>query len=139
MISDEQRKPDGGLGAWIETMEAMGSGGEDAELLCLLLELRRRRESEALRNQPVSQPYKLPDGFVAVPRELTAENGAKFALSAEFYVRHTITCHECAGEGCEDCGDKGQWEESIMIDWSTIKDIWRRGINHFSPPTDSTT
>ncbi|WP_160833396.1 hypothetical protein [Pantoea sp. Seng] len=35
MISYEQRKPDGGLGAWIETMEAMGSGGEDAELLCL--------------------------------------------------------------------------------------------------------
>jgi len=71
MISDEQRKPDGGLGAWIETMEAMGSGGEDAELLCLLLELRRRRENEALRNQPVSQHYKLPDGWKLVPVEPT--------------------------------------------------------------------
>ncbi|MDF7631407.1 hypothetical protein PUG46_19330 [Erwiniaceae bacterium L1_55_4] len=97
------------------------------------------RELLALRNQPVNQPYKLPDGFVAVPRKLTAENGAKFALSAEFYVDHTVTCHECAGEGCDDCGDKGQWEEAIMIGWPTIKEIWRRGINHFSPPTDSTT
>jgi len=73
MISDEQRKPDGGLAAWIETMEAMGSGGEDAELLCLLLELRRRRENEALRHQPVIQNYKFPDGWRLVPDEPTEE------------------------------------------------------------------
>lgn len=81
--------------------------------------------------QPVSQRYKLPDGFVAVPRQLTAENGAKHALSGEFYVGHTVACPECVGEGCEDCGNKGQWEETIMIDWPTIKEIWRRGIGHF--------
>lgn len=42
-IADE-RKPDGGLQAWIDTLEAQGEGREDAELLMLLIELRRRRE-----------------------------------------------------------------------------------------------
>lgn len=42
----EQRKPDGGLSEWIETYEAMGFERDETELLCLLLELRRRREKE---------------------------------------------------------------------------------------------
>lgn len=41
-----ERKPDGGLNAWIETYEAMGGDETDAEMLCLLLELRRRRETQ---------------------------------------------------------------------------------------------
>lgn len=49
-MNEFERKPDGGLSAWIETYEAMGGGGgggeNDAEMLCLLLELRRRRETQ---------------------------------------------------------------------------------------------
>lgn len=70
MMTEEERKPDGGLSAWIETMEAMGSGSEDAELLCLLLELRRRRDNDV---QPASPALRLPDDWVAVPREATRE------------------------------------------------------------------
>lgn len=42
-ITDE-RKPDGGLQAWIDVLEATEGEREDAELLMLLIELRRRRE-----------------------------------------------------------------------------------------------
>lgn len=45
-MSEFERKPDGGLNNWIETYEAMGGGENDAEMLCLLLELRRRRVNE---------------------------------------------------------------------------------------------
>ncbi|UKL14842.1 hypothetical protein [Erwinia phage Gungnir39] len=41
----KERKPDGGLAEWIETLEAMG-GEDDGEMLCLLLELRRFREDK---------------------------------------------------------------------------------------------
>ena len=46
-MKEFERKPDGGLSAWIETYEAIGGGENDAEMLCLLLELRRRRENQA--------------------------------------------------------------------------------------------
>ena len=39
----EERKPDGGLAEWIEVLE--DDRGDNSELLCLLLELRRHRES----------------------------------------------------------------------------------------------
>lgn len=45
-MNEFERKPDGGLNNWIETYEAMGGGENDAEMLCLLLELRRRRENQ---------------------------------------------------------------------------------------------
>lgn len=45
-MSEFERKPDGGLSAWIETYEAISDDETDAELLCLLLELRRRRVNE---------------------------------------------------------------------------------------------
>lgn len=95
--------------------------------------------NDPMRNQPVSQPYKLPDGFVAVPRALTAENGAKAVLMGEFNLEYNLVCHECFGEGCDDCSGEGRWINSIPVDWTTIKEIWRRGIEHFTPPTDSTT
>jgi len=46
-MTEFERKPDGGLNAWIETYEAMRGDETDAEMLCLLLELRRRRENQA--------------------------------------------------------------------------------------------
>ncbi|MCU1787715.1 hypothetical protein CUU54_02435 [Pectobacterium polaris] len=49
-------------------------------------------------NSPVS-----PEGYCIMPLKLTAENGAKGALSGEFHISRTVTCHECGGEGCEDC------------------------------------
>lgn len=70
----------------------------------------------------------VPDGYVLMPMKLTAENGAKYALSGEFHVLHRVTCHECGGEGCSDCDDEGSFEEKIMIGWDDIKDIYRAAV-----------
>lgn len=77
-------------------------------------------------NSPV-----IPDGYVMVPAKLTAENGAKSALLGEFNLEYTLTCHECFGEGCEDCNDEGGWINSIPVDWTTIKAIWSKAVEHF--------
>ncbi|HDT4288930.1 TPA: DUF551 domain-containing protein [Enterobacter hormaechei subsp. xiangfangensis] len=78
-------------------------------------------------NSPV-----IPDGYVLVPKRLTAENGAKTALIGEFNLEYSLTCHECFGEGCDDCSGEGTWINTISVDWSTIKDIWANAIDHFT-------
>lgn len=75
--------------------------------------------------QPVS------DGWVSVPRSLTGENGAKAALFGEFSVQQNIVCHECLGEGCDDCNGQGHWTNNVPVDWTTIKEIWAKGVEHF--------
>ena len=67
-----------------------------------------------------------------MPKKLTAENGAKAALIGEFNLEYSLTCHECFGEGCEDCSGEGAWTNTIPIDWTTIKDIWAKAIDHFA-------
>lgn len=74
----------------------------------------------------------VPDGWVMVPKRLTAENGAKAALIGEFSLEYSLTCHECFGEGCEDCSGEGAWTNAVPIDWSTIKDILAKAIDHFA-------
>ena len=74
----------------------------------------------------------VPDGWVMVPKRLTAENGAKAALIGEFSLEYSLTCHECFGEGCEDCSGEGAWTNTVPIDWATIKDIWAKAIDHFA-------
>lgn len=78
-------------------------------------------------NSPV-----IPDGYMMVPMRLTAENGAKAALLGEFNLEYTLTCHECFGEGCDDCSGEGTWTSTMPIDWTTIKEIWDKSINHFA-------
>lgn len=82
--------------------------------------------------EPVSAANKLRDGWVAVPKRLTAENGAKAALIGEFNLEYSLTCHECFGDGCEDCSGEGVWTNTIPIDWTTIKEIWAKAIDHFA-------
>ncbi|WP_333895468.1 hypothetical protein [Atlantibacter hermannii] len=85
------------------------------------------RAAIASGNSPV-----IPDGYALVPKKLTAENGAKAALIGEFNLEYSLTCHECFGEGCEDCSGEGAWTNTIPIDWTTIKDIWAKAIDHFA-------
>lgn len=81
-------------------------------------------ESESLRAKLAT-----PDGYCIMPMTLTAANGAKGALSGEFKVSRTVRCHECGGEGCDDCGDAGEIEEEITVPWGTIKDIYRAAVD----------
>lgn len=70
----------------------------------------------------------VPDGYCIMPLTLTAANGAKGALSGEFKISRTVRCHECGGEGCDDCADAGEFEEEITVPWDTIKDIYRAAV-----------
>lgn len=83
-------------------------------------------------NEPGNSPV-IPDGWQLVPKRLTAENGAKGALSGEFSETKFINCPECFGdEDCETCDGSGRIEISVPVSWTTIKAIWAKGVEHFS-------
>ncbi len=115
-----------------------------ATVLALLgeLEAAKKRIAE-LEAEPVSQTCKLnepsgnspvtPDGWVIVPKKLTAENGAKGVLSGEFSETTFISCPECFGDDdCETCDGSGRIEIKVTVSWTTIKTIWAKGCEHFS-------
>ncbi|HAL7348213.1 TPA: ead/Ea22-like family protein [Escherichia coli] len=115
-----------------------------ATVLALLgeLEAAKKRIAE-LEAEPVSQTCKLnepsgnspvtPDGWVIVPKKLTAENGAKGVLSGEFSETTFISCPECFGDDdCETCDGSGRIEIKVPVSWTTIKTIWDKGCEHFS-------
>lgn len=79
-------------------------------------------------NSPV-----IPDGYVMVPKRLTAENGAKGALSGEFSENKFVNCPECFGDDeCETCDGSGRIEITVPVTWTTIKEIWAKGVEHFA-------
>ncbi|MDZ3854241.1 hypothetical protein [Escherichia coli] len=85
-------------------------------------------------NSPVT-----PDGWVIVPKKLTAENGAKGVLSGEFSETTFISCPECFGDDdCDTCDGSGRIEIKVPVTWTTIKSIWDKGIAHFAakPPQE---
>ncbi|HBU3475310.1 TPA: DUF550 domain-containing protein [Klebsiella pneumoniae] len=75
----------------------------------------------------------VPDGYVMVPMRLTAENGAKGALSGEFSETKFVNCPECFGDDeCETCDGSGRIEITVPVTWTTIKAIWVKGVEHFA-------
>lgn len=79
-------------------------------------------------NSPV-----IPDGYVMVPMRLTAENGAKGALSGEFSETKFVNCPECFGDDeCETCDGSGRIEIKVPVSWTTIKEIWIKGVEYFA-------
>ncbi len=75
----------------------------------------------------------IPDGYVLVPMRLTAENGAKGALSGEFSETKFGNCPECFGDDeCETCDGSGKIEITVPVTWTTIKAIWVKGVQHFA-------
>ncbi len=75
----------------------------------------------------------ISDGWVIVPKKLTAENGAKGVLSGEFSETTFISCPECFGDDdCETCDCSGRIEIKVPVSWTTIKTIWAKGCEHFS-------
>lgn len=84
---------------------------------------------------PANTPCKeAPDGCCIMPIKLTADNGAKGALSGEFHVTHRIICQSCGGEGCEDCNEDGGWDAKIPIGWDTIKRIHEAAVEACALP-----
>ncbi|WP_406946347.1 hypothetical protein [Klebsiella aerogenes] len=92
-----------------------------------------------LQAEPVTTANKLgnspviPDGYVMVPMRLTAENGAKGALSGEFSETKFVNCPECFGDDeCETCDGSGRIEIKVPVSWTTIKEIWIKSVEHFA-------
>ena len=85
-----------------------------------------------------AQPVAVPEGFVLMPERLTAENGAKGALSGEFKESATVTCHECGGSGddaesdndaeCPECKGDGTIDQDVPVTWESIKRIYRKAV-----------
>lgn len=76
---------------------------------------------------------KVPAGYCIMPESLTAENGAKGALSGEFFTETGIACEECGGDcdeddPCKHCNDLGVQTVRTAIGWSTIKDIYKMAV-----------
>ncbi len=71
---------------------------------------------------------------ILMPKELTAENGAKGLLSGEFKEGFTIACPHCysdSDEDCEECGGMGEIDDWTSVSWTTIKEIYAKCVEHF--------
>ncbi|KHE94079.1 MAG: hypothetical protein SCABRO_00157 [Candidatus Scalindua brodae] len=77
-------------------------------------------------------------GYVALPRELTAENGAKKLLIGEFCEE--IEVHNPEYCGCEGniCGNYNcssipeTLQQKVIISWPVIKNIHKKIVEHFA-------
>ena len=79
---------------------------------------------------------------VIMPRELTAENGAKALLNGEFFERVEVDedCEACNGEGvifdqvyCDVCDGEQTISKirEVPVSWTTIKAIYKKAVEHF--------
>ena len=104
--------------------EIMHGSVTDVDLLTVtVLSMKQKTEHAAL-----------PDGYCVMPCKLSAENGAKSALSGEFHVTHRIVCQSCGGEACEDCNEEGGWDGEILIGWDIIKQIHEASVEACALP-----
>jgi hypothetical protein len=79
---------------------------------------------------------------VVMPKELTADNGAKAALIGEFHVMLPVACDVCNGTGedidgygeCPECHGGGGFVRTFNVPWTVIKEIYAKAVEHFSQP-----
>lgn len=118
---------------WLQTA---GVWPEDGELSELTWCSHNQHHDDTLyvRADLVNGNYPVtPDGWVIVPKKLTAENGAKGVLSGEFSETTFISCPECFGDDdCDTCDGSGRIEIKVPVTWTTIKSIWDKGIAYFA-------
>ena len=105
--------------------------GEKGELARWVIQLQTYldRERRKVGNYPV-----IPDGYVMVPMRLTAENGAKAALLGEFNLEYSLTCHECFGEGCDDCSGEGHGQTLSRLIGQLSKQYGLKALSISQPP-----
>ncbi|WP_145514730.1 hypothetical protein [Yersinia massiliensis] len=96
--------------------------------------LKERAEKAEAALSAANEKLQVPAGYCIMPESLTAENGAKGALSGEFFTETHITCEECGGDcdeddPCKHCNDLGVQTVRTAIGWSTIKDIYKMAVS----------
>ncbi|MCO6690431.1 hypothetical protein [Pseudomonas asiatica] len=75
----------------------------------------------------------IPDGYCLMPRQLTAENGAKALLLGEFKLEVACECPECRELEeptgcCEICDGEGEYAQRHTIPWDQIKLIYSEAV-----------
>jgi hypothetical protein len=68
---------------------------------------------------------------VTMPSELSGENGGKYLMIGEFFEEVSVRCEEC-DDGCNECGFGGYRKEKIPVSWETIKQIYKKAVDHFA-------
>jgi hypothetical protein len=76
---------------------------------------------------------------VIMPKELSAENGAKKIMIGELFIEREIENPIYCGCGnCDYCrrypDEPSHIVEKITIPWTTIKDIYKLAVNKLSKP-----
>ncbi|MDY7554269.1 hypothetical protein RGV59_26320 [Pseudomonas sp. FG1] len=84
----------------------------------------------------------VPDGYCIMPRQLTAENGAKSLLLGEFKLLITKECPECCEleeptEGCSICDGEGEYGQKHTIPWDQIKFIYSKAVSGLAVKAES--
>jgi DnaJ-class molecular chaperone len=74
-----------------------------------------------------------------MPRELTAENGAKALLMGKFKESINVPCDNCIDGvieydssviDCKVCAGHGTVNQEVTISWTTIKEIYKMAVEH---------
>lgn len=96
------------------------------------------RELFASRNALLARTTVVPEGFLLMPGQITAENGAKGLMLGEFKVEHQATCPDCqegdADPECEICQGEVQYTQLVTVPWDTVKEMYARAVKHLSAP-----
>lgn len=84
----------------------------------------------------------VPDGYCIMPRQLTAENGAKALLLGEFKLLVTKECPECCEleeptERCSICDGEGEYGQKHTIPWDQLKYIYSKAVSGLAVKTES--
>lgn len=99
-----------------------------------------KRATDNWNRRPSQEPEHTtcPEGYSLVPTKITAESGHKYALMGAFSESITLTCPDCdteePNEHCEICNGLGEYEQSVAIEWNTIKRIHDRIVSASAPP-----
>lgn len=82
------------------------------------------------------------ENTVMMPTELTAANGGKGLMIGEFKVSRFLECGHCDHgqyqvseddyEICDLCNGEGGWNIEVDVDWTTIKAIYAKAVEHFA-------
>ena len=101
----------------------------------------RQYEARNLYERPAPQAV-VPDGYCIMPRQLTAENGAKALLLGEFKLLATMECPECCEldeptEGCSICDGEGEYGQKHTIPWDQIKFIYSKAVSGLAVKAES--
>lgn len=108
-------------GAWEGDHPIMQMAAEIDSLRDALKIIQRERDAYA--------ELAIPPGYVAMPVELTAENGAKGLLMGEFIERVLIDCDYCINiDECHKPAGECRHIEERIVSWTTTKAMYKKMV-----------